>query len=53
MYSDGYQDQFGGPKENIWLKNLKLLTRLQTTVDEQRAKYRKNFYGWKGNHDRR
>ena len=54
IYSDGYQDQFGGPKgKKYMVKKFKtFLTRLsKLTVDEQRVKIQEEFYGWKGNHN--
>ena len=54
IYSDGYQDQFGGPKgKKYMVKKFKtFLTRLSALpIDEQRVKIQEEFHGWKGNHD--
>ena len=54
IYSDGYQDQFGGPKgKKYMVKKFKtFLTRLsKLPIDEQRVKIQEEFHSWKGNHD--
>tara|TARA_Y100000385_G_scaffold279744_1_gene329830 strand:- start:256 stop:1830 length:1575 start_codon:yes stop_codon:yes gene_type:complete len=54
IYSDGYQDQFGGPKGKKYMvkrfKNfLKEMSKL--TIDEQRVKVQEEFHDWKGKYD--
>lgn len=53
MYSDGFQDQFGGPSDKrIMSKNFRhlLLTSNQDmTMEEQEAKLSQTFDHWKGN----
>jgi serine phosphatase RsbU (regulator of sigma subunit) len=54
IYSDGYQDQFGGPKGKKYMVKrfktfLKEMSKL--TIDEQRVKVQEEFHDWKGKHD--
>ena len=54
IYSDGYQDQFGGPRgKKYMVKKFKtFLSKLsQLSIEEQRVKIQEEFHGWKGNHD--
>ncbi|MGV6862107.1 MAG: SpoIIE family protein phosphatase [Putridiphycobacter sp.] len=51
LFSDGFADQFGGPKgKKFKLKNLKnLLLEISTlTPDQQQARLENAFYNWKG-----
>ncbi len=51
IFSDGYADQFGGPKGKKYkypqLKNL-LLKLIQHPVDYQKQQIRQTFIDWKG-----
>ena len=54
IYSDGYQDQFGGPKGKKYMVKkyrtfLKELSKLP--IEEQGVKIQEEFHSWKGNHD--
>ena len=54
IYSDGYQDQFGGPKgKKYMVKRFKdfLQNMSKLTIDEQRVKVQEEFHDWKGKHE--
>ncbi len=54
LFSDGYADQFGGPKgKKFKYKNLqKLILDSQTlTFDEQKEKAKETFLDWKGSYE--
>ena len=52
IYSDGYQDQFGGPKgKKYMVKKLRTFLKeiSKLTIEEQSVKIQEEFHGWKGN----
>ena len=54
IYSDGYQDQFGGPRGKKYMVKkyrtfLKEISKL--SIEEQGVKIQAEFHTWKGNHD--
>lgn len=54
VYSDGYQDQFGGPKgKKYMVKKFKtFLTEISNLpIEEQRVKIQEEFYDWKAKHE--
>ena len=54
MLTDGYPDQFGGPKRKKYgtLRLKSLLTGLQTSImHDQKAAVEKEFDTWKGDHE--
>ena len=54
VYSDGYQDQFGGPKgKKYMVKKFKtFLTEISNLpIEEQRVKIQEEFHDWKTNHE--
>ena len=54
IFSDGYADQFGGPKGKKYMttKFRKYLASISDlSVEEQHDMLEKEFYKWKGNHD--
>ena len=54
VYSDGYQDQFGGPKgKKYMVKKFKtFLTEISNLpIEEQRVKIQEEFHEWKANHE--
>ena len=51
LASDGFQDQFGGPKDKKFMRSQfkELLTCLQSqTIAQQHQRIEETFYGWKG-----
>ena len=54
LFSDGYQDQFGGPKGKKYLrvKMKKFILSIQKqTMKEQLVSFEKEFNSWRGNQD--
>ena len=54
IFSDGYADQFGGPKGKKYMttKFRKYLASIsELSMEEQHDMLEKEFYKWKGNHD--
>ena len=54
LFSDGYSDQFGGPKERkFMIKNFKeLLKKISTlSICDQKDLLEKTYIDWKGNLD--
>ena len=54
MFSDGFQDQFGGPKGKKYLKKnfRELLTNISSlSIEEQEATLKKEFNDWKGSEE--
>jgi len=52
LFTDGYADQFGGPKgKKFMYKQLKqlLIDNVQLTMEEQKAKLEKTLHDWMGN----
>ena len=52
IYSDGYQDQFGGPKgKKYMVKKLRTFLKeiSKLTIEEQSVKIQEEFHGWKAN----
>mgnify|MGYP000047092204 CR=1 FL=1 len=51
MYSDGYSDQFGGPKNKKFMSkrlNSLILEQSSLKMDEQEENFLQTFYDWKG-----
>jgi len=54
MYSDGYPDQFGGPKNKKFMRkrlNKLILEQSSLSMDKQEKNFLSIFYNWKGDVD--